>query len=324
MPNLPHYRMNPKESEILKEKVEELLKKGHIQESMSPCAVQALLTPKKYGSWRMCVDSRAINKITVGYKFSIPWLDDMLDRLSGATEFSKIDLWSGFHQIRVSPGDECKIAFKTKEGLYEWLVMLFGLSNAPSTFLRLMNQVLKPFIAKFVVVYFVDILRCSRSNDEHLSHLREVLVVLEKNKLYINLKKCSFMTKKLLFLGFVVSGDGIQVDEDKIKAIREWPTLKTVTEVRSFHGLATFYRRFIRHFSTIAAPITACLKKGKFHWGKEAETTFVVLKEKLCTALVLALPDFKRLFKVDYDASGVSIGEVLSQEQRPVAFYSII
>ena len=157
------------------------------------------------------------------------------------------------------------------------------------------------------MVYFDDILIYSKSNKEHLSHLREVLAVLEKSKLYVNFKKCSFMTKKLLFLGFVMSGDDIQVDEEKIKAIREWPTPKTMIEVRSFHGLATFYRHFIQHFSTTVAPITKCLKKGKFHWGEEAETAFVVLKEKICTAPILALPDFEKLFEVDCDLTSVGI-----------------
>ena len=148
--------------------------------------------------------------------------------------------------------------------MYEWIVMPFRLSNAPSTFMRLMNQVLKPFIGKFVVVYFDDILIYSKIEANHYNHVREVLAVLQANELYINLKKCSFLTDKLLFLGYVVSADGIHVDEDKVRAVREWTTPKTVSDVRCFHGLATFYRRFIRDFSSTIALIIECLKKGRF------------------------------------------------------------
>ena len=212
----------------------------------------------------MCVDSQTINKITVKYRFSIPKLDDMLDMLIEATIFSKIDLKSGYHQVRIKLGDEWKIAFKTKEGLYEWLIMPFGLSNAPRTFMHLMTEVLHPYMRQFLVVYFDDILIYSQSQEDLLEHLRIVCTTLRQENFYANLEKCQFMTSTVTFLGYVVSFKGVSMDPKKVKAILEWLEHKNLQEVRSFHGLVTFYRRFIRGFSIITDPITDCLKKGNF------------------------------------------------------------
>lgn len=296
LPNRPHYRMSPLEHEELRRQVEDLLRKGHIRESLSACAVPALLIPKKDGMWRMCVDSRAINKITIRYRFPIPRLDDLLDQIGTSKIFSKIDLKSGYHQIHIRPGDEWNTAFKMREGLFEWLVMPFGLSNTPSTFMRIMNQALRPFIGRFFVVYFDDILIFSSSITEHEDHLRQVLQVLRLENLFAAQHKCEFGVSKVLFLGYIVSDQGLSVDQSKIEAVRSWPQPRTVSEVRSFHGLASFYRRFVHHFSSIMAPITSCIREGKLTWTAEAAQAFDLIKEKLTSAPILVLLDFSSTF----------------------------
>ncbi|KAK1629624.1 hypothetical protein QYE76_003939 [Lolium multiflorum] len=323
LPNRAPYRTNPEETKEIQKQVQALLDKGYIRISLSPCAVPVILVPKKDGTWRMCVDCRAINNITIRYRHPIPRLEDMLDELSGAAVFSKIDLRSGYHQIRMKEGDEWKTAFKTKFGLYEWLVMPFGLTNAPSTFMRLMNHVLRDFIGKFVVVYFDDILIYSRNESDHTIHIRHVLQVLRDNQLYGNLEKCTFCKDKVIFLGYVVSKHGVEVDVSKIEAIQNWPTPMNVSQVRSFHGLAGFYRRFVPNFSTIAAPLNDLTKKGVvFEWGAAQDHAFDELKRLLTSAPLLALPDFNKQFEIECDASGIGIGGVLMQEGRPIAYFS--
>ncbi|KAK1664996.1 hypothetical protein QYE76_053155 [Lolium multiflorum] len=323
LPNRAPYRTNPEETKEIQRQIQVLQDKGYIRESLSPCVVPIILVPKKDGSSRMCTDCRAINNITIRYRHPIPRLDDMLDELSGSIMFSKVDLRSGYHQIRMQLGDEWKTSFKTKFGLYEWLVMPFGLTNAPSTFMRLMNEVLRAFIGRFVVVYFDDILIYSKSLEEHLDHLRVVFNALRDARLYGNLEKCTFCTNRVAFLGYVVTAQGIEVDPAKIEAIESWPQPKTVTQVRSFLGLAGFYRRFVKDFGSIAAPLNELTKKDvPFVWGDAQQEAFMILKDKLTHAPLLQLPDFNKTFELECDASGIGLGGVLLQEGKPVAYFS--
>jgi hypothetical protein len=263
-------------------------------ESLSPCAVSVILVPKKDGSWRMCVNCRVIDNITIHYHHLVPHLDDMLDKLSGAVVFSKVDLRNGYHQIRMKLRDEWKVAFKTKFSLDGWLVMPFVLTNAPSTFMRLMNEVLRAFIEKFVVVYFDDILIYSKSIDEHIDHLHAVFNAPRDAHLFGNLDKCTFCTDRVSFLGYVATPQGIEVDHANVVAIHCWPIPKALSQVQSFLGLVGFYRRFVKDFSTIVAPLNELTKKGvPFTWGTRHENVFNMLKEKLTHAPLLQVPDFK-------------------------------
>jgi hypothetical protein len=324
LPNKAAYRLTTRENEEVKNKVQELLDKCLVKESLSPCAIPTVLSPKKDGGWRMCTDSRAINKIAIRYRFSLPRMDDLMDCLSGASYFSKIDLKSGYHQIRMREGDEWKIAFKTNEGFFEWMVMPFGLKNSPRKFMRLMNEVLKYFIGKIFIVYLDDILIFNKTKGEHLKHLTSVMRRLQQETLLINMKKSSFMKTELIYLGFMISSNELKMDLEKVIAIKEWPSPRSIFEVRIFHGLASFYRKFIRNSNGIYTPMLDTVKKKHkyFNWTKEDEKIFKVLKERITEQPILVLPDFGKTFQVRCDASGVAIGVVLSRDNRPVSYFS--
>jgi hypothetical protein len=223
----------------------------------------------------------------------------------------------------MKPGDEWKTTFKSKFGLYEWLVIHFGLTNAPSTFMHLMNEVIYSFIGKFMVIYFDDILIYNKSLDEHIEHLRAIFGALREARLFANLERCTFCTDRVAFLGYVVTPQGIEVDEAKIEALKSWPIPATLTQLQNFLPLAGFYRCFVRDFSTIAAPLNDLTKKGvPFYWGAAQEHSFNTLIDKLTHAPLLQLPDFSKTFKLECDASGIGIGGVLIQEGKPIAYFS--
>ena len=215
---------------------------------------------KKNKTYRMCIDYRALNKVTVKNQYPIPRIDDMLDKLKGASVFSKIDLKSGYHQVCMDSGDIFKTAFRTQSGHYEFVVMPFGLTNAPATFARMMNKI---FLDNqhFVVVFFDDIMVFSKSKQEHKEHLNIVFDLLRANDLYANPEKSSFFQSEIEYLGHIVSADGIRVDPKKVQTIKDWPIPKNVHEVRSFLGLSRFYRKFVKNFSCIALPLTLLTRK---------------------------------------------------------------
>ncbi|GJX82432.1 putative reverse transcriptase domain-containing protein [Tanacetum coccineum] len=234
-------------------------------------------------SFRMCIDYRELNKLTVKNRYPLPRIDDLFDQLQGSSVYSKIDLRSGYHQLRVREEDIPKTAFRTRYGHYEFQVMPFGLTNAPAVFMDLMNRVCKPYLDKFVIVFIDDILIYSKNKQEHEEHLKIILELLKKEELYAKFSKCEFWISKVQFLGHVIDSEGIHVDPAKIEAIKDWTSPKSPTEIRQFLGLAGYYRRFIEGFSKIAKPMTKLTqKKVKFVWGDKQEAAFQLLKQKLC------------------------------------------
>ena len=308
-----HYQ--PEVSKLL----DEMQQQGIIEPSCSPWASPIVLVRKKDGSLRFCVDYRKLNKVTKKDSYPLPRVDDLLDSLADAQWFSTLDLRSGYWQVEVNPADREKTAFSTPHGLFQFRVMPFGLCNAPSTFQRLMGLVMAGFRWEICLAYLDDVVVFGRTWKEHLERLRLVLTRLQEAHLKLHPRKCQFFKQSVYFLGHVISNNGVSTDPAKISIVSNWPTPTNVTELRSFLGLASYYRRFIRHFAEVAAPLYCLQEKGStFRWTANCRDAFEILKKKLTSAPILAFPKPSDTFILDTDASECGIGAVLSQRQEGI------
>jgi hypothetical protein len=317
------YRMSSEELDELKKQLKKLLEQGFVRPSASLWGSPVLFLEKKDGTKRMCIDYRTLNSMTIKNKYPLPRIEDLLDRLKKAKFLSKIDLRLGYHQMKIREQDIPKMAFATRYGLYEFVVVSFELTNTPTYFMNLMNKVFMEELDRFMVVFIDDILIYSETAEEHEEHLRIVLERLRQKKLYAKFSKCKFWMEKVAFLGHVLSAEGIVVDPSKVESVTKWEQPLNVTDMRSFLGMVGYYRWFIENFSKIANPMTELLKNNtKFEWSEACERSFQELKRRLTTAPVLTLPNIKKDFVVYYDASRLGLGCVLMQEGKVVAYAS--
>ncbi len=320
------YRMSSADLKELKTQLEELIDQEFIRPSTSPWGAPVLFVSKKDGALRLCVDYRALNRLTVKNSYPLPRIDDILDQLSTAKYFTKIDLRSGYHQVRLDEASIPLTAFRTRYGHFEFQVLPFGLTNAPATFMSLMNEAFKEYLDKFVVVYLDDILIYSETWEDHLEHLRKALEILRKEKLFAKLSKCTFGAQEVEYLGFILRSDGVAINPHKNKAIQEWPIPKSKKDVQSFLGLINYYRRFIKNCSKVSKPLTELTKDVPFVWNERSAEAFKALKEMVTTAPILQAFREDLPVIVTTDASKKAIGAVLEQDgpdgRRTVAFTS--
>ncbi len=324
------FPLSQPESEAMREYIEEELAKSFIRPSTSPASAGFFFVKKKDGGLRPCIDYRSLNDITTKFRYPLPLVPSALEQLRSARYFTKLDLRSAYNLIRIREGDEWKTAFSTTSGHYEYLVMPFGLSNSPSVFQPYINDVFRDMLNRWVIVYIDDILVYSDSLDNHIQQVRAVLQRLIEQQLYAKMEKCEFHQTQVSFLGYIISSEGVAMDDKKVQSVLNWPQPKTVKELQRFLGFANFYRRFIRNFSTIAAPLTSLLRGGRqrLDWSPSAQHAFLQLKDRFTTAPILHHPDPNLEFTVEVDASNTGIGAILSQRQGnpsklfPCAYYS--
>ncbi len=318
------FPLSQPESKAMNHYIQEELTKGFIRPSTSPASAGFFFVKKKGGDLRPCIDYRGLNEITVKFRYPLPLVPSALEQLRSAQFFTKLDLRCAYNLIRIREGDEWKTAFSTTSGHYEYWVMPFGLVNSPSVFQSFINDVFRDMLDHYVIVYIDDILIYSETLQEHVQHVRSVLQRLIKYQLYAKLEKCEFHTTSVAFLGYIISQEGVAMDESKVHAVLNWPLPSTIKELQRFLGFANFYRRFIRGFSSIAAPLTNMTKKGSRHlqWTAKAHKAFDLLKCQFTTAPILHHPDPNSPFVVEVDASNIGIGAILSQRQgNPVKLY---